>query len=157
MFTLFGPTARSGSPAACGFDVFLDLKFHDIPNTPRPGGRRSGELGVWMVTFNTASGGARIDGRSADALAPFVEMRRYHYRDRVSDQYGAAICDLGVTLATGGTCGRLARLTQQCGLDGVVCSAREAVRFKRAFGAAFKLVTPGIRPQAAEQATSDAL
>ena len=60
------------------------------------------------------------------------------------------LADLGVTLSPAEHAERLARLTQHCGLDGVVCSAQEAVRFKQAFGRAFKLVTPGIRPEGSE-------
>ena len=60
------------------------------------------------------------------------------------------LADLGVTLSPAEHAERLARLTQNCGLDGVVCSAQEAVRFKQAFGQPFKLVTPGIRPAGSE-------
>ncbi|EGU7390710.1 orotidine-5'-phosphate decarboxylase [Salmonella enterica] len=139
MFTLFGPQLVRDLQQR-GFDVFLDLKFHDIPNTTARAVAAAADLGVWMVNVH-ASGGARMMAAARDALAPFGKDAPLLIAVTVltsmetSDLHDAE---------------RLARLTQQCGLDGVVCSAQEAVRFKQAFGAAFKLVTPGIRPAGSE-------
>lgn len=148
MFTLFGPQLVRDLQQR-GFDVFLDLKFHDIPNTtaravaaaadPASDGKRSR---VWR---------ARMMAAARDALAPFSKDAPLLIAVTVlTSMETSDLHDLGVTLSPAEHAERLARLTQQCGLDGVVCSAQEAVRFKQAFGAAFKLVTPGIRPAGSE-------
>ncbi|ECZ9962019.1 orotidine-5'-phosphate decarboxylase, partial [Salmonella enterica subsp. enterica serovar Senftenberg] len=130
--------------------VFLDLKFHDIPNTTARAVAAAADLGVWMVNVH-ASGGARMMAAARDALAPFGKDSPLLIAVTVlTSMETSDLCDLGVTLSPAEHAERLARLTQQCGLDGVVCSAQEAVRFKKAFGAAFKLVTPGIRPAGSE-------
>ncbi|EMH4815301.1 orotidine-5'-phosphate decarboxylase [Salmonella enterica] len=149
MFTLFGPQLVRDLQQR-GFDVFLDLKFHDIPNTTARAVAAAADLGVWMVNVH-ASGGARMMAAARDALAPFGKDSPLLIAVTVlTSMETSDLCDLGVTLSPAEHAERLARLTQQCGLDGVVCSAQEAVRFKKAFGAAFKLVTPGIRPAGSE-------
>lgn len=149
MFTLFGPQLVRDLQQR-GFDVFLDLKFHDIPNTTARAVAAAADLGVWMVNVH-ASGGARMMAAARDALAPFGKDAPLLIAVTVlTSMETSDLCDLGVTLSPAEHAERLARLTQQCGLDGVVCSAQEAVRFKKAFGAAFKLVTPGIRPAGSE-------
>ncbi|EAU0234772.1 orotidine-5'-phosphate decarboxylase [Salmonella enterica] len=148
-FTLFGPQLVRDLQQR-GFDVFLDLKFHDIPNTTARAVAAAADLGVWMVNVH-ASGGARMMAAARDALAPFGKDSPLLIAVTVlTSMETSDLCDLGVTLSPAEHAERLARLTQQCGLDGVVCSAQEAVRFKKAFGAAFKLVTPGIRPAGSE-------
>ncbi|MDI5820798.1 orotidine-5'-phosphate decarboxylase, partial [Salmonella enterica subsp. enterica serovar Kentucky] len=145
MFTLFGPQLVRDLQQR-GFDVFLDLKFHDIPNTTARAVAAAADLGVWMVNVH-ASGGARMMAAARDALAPFGKDAPLLIAVTVlTSMETSDLRDLGVTLSPAEHAERLARLTQQCGLDGVVCSAQEAVRFKQALGAAFKLVTPGIRP-----------
>ncbi|WP_077918012.1 orotidine-5'-phosphate decarboxylase [Salmonella enterica] len=149
MFTLFGPQLVRDLQQR-GFDVFLDLKFHDIPNTTARAVAAAADLGVWMVNVH-ASGGARMMAAARDALAPFGKDAPLLIAVTVlTSMETSDLHDLGVTLSPAEHAERLARLTQQCGLDGVVCSAQEAVRFKLAFGAAFKLVTPGIRPAGSE-------
>ncbi|EKP2115555.1 orotidine-5'-phosphate decarboxylase [Salmonella enterica] len=149
MFTLFGPQLVRDLQQR-GFDVFLDLKFHDIPNTTARAVAAAADLGVWMVNVH-ASGGARMMAAARDALAPFGKDAPLLIAVTVLTSMEASdLHDLGVTLSPAEHAERLARLTQQCGLDGVVCSAQEAVRFKQAFGSAFKLVTPGIRPAGSE-------
>ncbi|EAA4217020.1 orotidine-5'-phosphate decarboxylase [Salmonella enterica subsp. enterica serovar Mississippi] len=149
MFTLFGPQLVRDLQQR-GFDVFLDLKFHDIPNTTARAVAAAADLGVWMVNVH-ASGGARMMAAARDALAPFGKDAPLLIAVTVLTSMEASdLHDLGVTLSPAEHAERLARLTQQCGLDGVVCSAQEAVRFKQAFGASFKLVTPGIRPAGSE-------
>ncbi|EOU4021673.1 orotidine-5'-phosphate decarboxylase [Salmonella enterica] len=149
MFTLFGPQFVRDLQQR-GFDVFLDLKFHDIPNTTARAVSAAADLGVWMVNVH-ASGGARMMTAARDALAPFGKDAPLLIAVTVLTSMGTSdLRDLGVTLSPVEHAERLARLTQQCGLDGVVCSAREAVGFKQVFGAAFKLVTPGIRPAGSE-------
>lgn len=145
MFTLFGPQFVRDLHQR-GFDVFLDLKFHDIPNTAAHAVAAAAELGVWMVNVH-ASGGARMMTAAREALVPFGKDAPLLIAVTVLTSMEASdLYDLGITSSPAEHAERLARLTQQCGLDGVVCSAQEAVRFKSEFGQAFKLVTPGIRP-----------
>ncbi len=149
MFTLFGPQLVRDLQQR-GFDVFLDLKFHDIPNTTARAVAAAADLGVWMVNVH-ASGGARMMAAARDALAPFGKDAPLLIAVTVlTSMETCDLRDLGVTLSPAEHAERLARLTQQCGLDGAVCSAQEAVRFKQVFGTAFKLVTPGIRPAGSE-------
>lgn len=145
MFTLFGPQFVSDLQQR-GFDVFLDLKFHDIPNTTARAVAAAAELGVWMVNLH-ASGGARMMSAAREALNPFGKDAPLLIAVTVLTSMEASdLADLGITASPADHAGRLARLAQNCGLDGVVCSAHEAVRFKNELGHAFKLVTPGIRP-----------
>jgi orotidine-5'-phosphate decarboxylase len=145
MFTLFGPQIVRDLQQR-GFDVFLDLKFHDIPNTTAHAVAAAAELGVWMVNVH-ASGGARMMTAAREALLPFGKDAPLLIAVTVLTSMDENdLRDLGVTLSPAEHAERLARLTQHCGLDGVVCSAQEAVRFKSALGQDFKLVTPGIRP-----------
>lgn len=145
MFTLFGPDLVRDLHQR-GFEVFLDLKFHDIPNTTAHAVAAAAELGVWMVNVH-ASGGARMMTAAREALLPFGKEAPLLIAVTVLTSMDAAdLKDLGIEASPADHAERLARLTQQCGLDGVVCSAQEAVRFKQAFGTDFKLVTPGIRP-----------
>ncbi|HEY1846085.1 MAG TPA: orotidine-5'-phosphate decarboxylase [Buttiauxella sp.] len=145
MFTLFGPQFVSELQQR-GFDVFLDLKFHDIPNTTARAVAAAADLGVWMVNVH-ASGGARMMSAARDALIPFGKDAPLLIAVTVLTSMEAGdLADLGIHASPADYAERLARLTQSCGLDGVVCSAHEAVRFKNELGQAFKLVTPGIRP-----------
>lgn len=146
MFTRFGPQLVNDLQSR-GFDVFLDLKFHDIPNTAAKAVAAAADLGVWMVNVH-ASGGARMMQAAREALVPFGQDAPLLIAVTVLTSMEASdLADIGITLSPAEHAERLARLTQQCGLDGVVCSAQEAVRFKSALGQEFKLVTPGIRPE----------
>ncbi|EFM2061631.1 orotidine-5'-phosphate decarboxylase [Escherichia coli] len=145
MFTLFGPQFVRELQER-GFDIFLDLKFHDIPNTAAHAVAAAADLGVWMVNVH-ASGGARMMAAAREALVPFGKDAPLLIAVTVlTSMESSDLADLGVTLSPADYAERLATLTQKCGLDGVVCSAQEAVRFKQSFGQDFKLVTPGIRP-----------
>lgn len=149
MFTLFGPQLVSDLQQR-GFEVFLDLKFHDIPNTTARAVAAAAELGVWMVNVH-ASGGARMMTAAKEALVPFGNEAPMLIAVTVLTSMEASdLVDIGITLSPADHAERLARLTRDCGLDGVVCSAQEAARFKSALGADFKLVTPGIRPTGSE-------
>ncbi|HHU1632351.1 TPA: orotidine-5'-phosphate decarboxylase [Escherichia coli] len=149
MFTLFGPQFVSELQQR-GFDIFLDLKFHDIPNTAAHAVAAAADLGVWMVNVH-ASGGARMMAAAREALVPFGKDAPLLIAVTVLTSMEASdLADLGVTLSPADYAERLAALTQKCGLDGVVCSAQEAVRFKQVFGQEFNLVTPGIRPQGSD-------
>ncbi|EFG4007787.1 orotidine-5'-phosphate decarboxylase [Escherichia coli] len=149
MFTLFGPQFVRELQQR-GFDIFLDLKFHDILNTAAHAVAAAADLGVWMVNVH-ASGGARMMTAAREALVPFGKDAPLLIAVTVLTSMEASdLADLGVTLSPADYAERLAALTQKCGLDGVVCSAQEAARFKQVFGQEFKLVTPGIRPQGSE-------
>lgn len=149
MFTLFGPQLVRDLQER-GFDVFLDLKFHDIPNTAAHAVKAAADLGVWMVNVH-ASGGARMMTAAKEALVPFGNDAPLLIAVTVLTSMEASdLQGLGISATPAEYAERLAGLTQQCGLDGVVCSAQEAVRFKATFGQQFKLVTPGIRPQGSE-------
>ncbi|MDF2784448.1 MAG: orotidine 5-phosphate decarboxylase [Pantoea eucrina] len=149
MFTLFGPSVVRTLQAR-GFDIFLDLKFHDIPNTTAHAVAAAAELGVWMVNVH-ASGGARMMQAAREALVPFGKDAPLLIAVTVLTSMDEEdLRGLGITLTPAQQAERLARLTRQCGLDGVVCSAHEAVAFKQAFGSEFALVTPGIRPAGSE-------
>ncbi|ESS59673.1 orotidine 5'-phosphate decarboxylase [Enterobacter cloacae S611] len=149
MFTLFGPQFVRELQQR-GFDIFLDLKFHDIPNTAAHAVKAAADLGVWMVNVH-ASGGARMMTAAKEALLPFGADAPLLIAVTVLTSMEASdLQDIGITATPAEHAEHLARLTQQCGLDGVVCSAQEAVRFKSELGQAFKLVTPGIRPQGSD-------
>jgi len=149
MFTRFGPQFVRELHQR-GFDVFLDLKFHDIPNTAAHAVAAAADLGVWMVNVH-ASGGARMMSAAREALVPFGKDAPLLIAVTVLTSMEASdLRDLGITSTPAEHAERLARLTKECGLDGVVCSAQEAVRFKSELGHAFKLVTPGIRPEGSE-------
>ncbi|MEW7864127.1 orotidine-5'-phosphate decarboxylase [Aeromonas diversa] len=150
MFTLFGPQFVR-ELVGRGFDVFLDLKFHDIPNTVAKAVAASAELGVWMVNVH-ASGGRRMMEAAKAALAPYGDKAPLLIGVTVlTSMEQVDLAELGVTLTPAEQVLRLARLTKAAGLDGVVCSAQEATLLKAECGADFKLVTPGIRPAGSEQ------
>lgn len=145
MFTLFGPQfVRELQQRQ--FEIFLDLKFHDIPNTAAHAVAAAAELGVWMVNVH-ASGGARMMTAAREALLPFGKDAPVLIAVTVLTSMEAEdLRGIGIELSPADYAERLALLTKECGLDGVVCSAHEATRLKASCGQAFKLVTPGIRP-----------
>lgn len=146
MFTLFGPQLVRDLHQR-GFEVFLDLKFHDIPNTTAHAVAAAAELGVWMVNVH-ASGGARMMNAAKEALLPYGNEAPLLIAVTVLTSMEAEdLRAIGIDICPAEQAERLARLTRDCGLDGVVCSAQEAQRLKAACGSQFQLVTPGIRPQ----------
>ncbi|MCX2780002.1 orotidine-5'-phosphate decarboxylase [Microbulbifer thermotolerans] len=132
-----------------GFQVFLDLKFHDIPNTVAAAVRAAAELGVWMVNVH-ASGGARMMSAAVDALQSFGDSKPLLIGVTVlTSTAPEELSAVGVTRPLEEQVLALADLAKSSGLDGVVCSAREAQALKRQCGDGFALVTPGIRPAGA--------
>jgi orotidine-5'-phosphate decarboxylase len=128
-----------------GFDVFLDLKFHDIPNTVAQACKVAADLGVWMVNVHTLAGRAAMSA-AREAISG-CHHRPLLIGVTVLTSHGAdALVELGFTLPPAVLAERLAKLARLCGLDGVVCSAREAVALRRELGSGCCLVTPGIRP-----------
>ena len=148
LFTAAGPDLVRALVAR-GFEVFLDLKFHDIPNTVAAACRAAAGLGVWMMNVH-ASGGRRMMTAAQEALAG-LERRPLLIAVTVLTSMSAEdLGEVGVSDAPADQVLRLARLTQDCKLDGVVCSAQEATLLRADLGAAFRLVTPGIRPAGTE-------
>ena len=137
-----------------GFRVFLDLKFHDIPNTVAQACAAATRLGVWMLNVH-ASGGSAMMAAARDAVA---KSARDSGIDRplliavtvLTSLDAADLAAIGVAATPEEQVLRLAGLASSQGLDGVVCSAREATALRRALGPAFRLVTPGIRPAGSE-------
>jgi len=145
MFTLFGPDFVKELHKR-GFSVFLDLKFHDIPNTCSKAVRAAAELGVWMVNVH-ASGGERMMAASREILEPYGKDRPLLIGVTVlTSMEQSDLAGIGLDVAPQEQVIRLAALTKDSGLDGVVCSAQEATMLKKELGKEFKLVTPGIRP-----------
>ncbi|QWA08905.1 orotidine-5'-phosphate decarboxylase [Sodalis ligni] len=149
MFTRFGPDFVRDLQRL-GFDIFLDLKFHDIPNTVAKAVSAAAELGVWMVNVH-AGGGERMMAAAKEALAPFgAQAPKLIAVTLLTSMADEDLTALGIPYGAFEYAGRLADLARRCGLDGVVCSAREAAVFKQRFGAEFLLVTPGIRPEGSD-------
>ncbi|UUM31383.1 orotidine-5'-phosphate decarboxylase [Vibrio japonicus] len=145
MFTLFGPDFVKELHKR-DFSVFLDLKFHDIPNTCSKAVRAAAELGVWMVNVH-ASGGERMMAASREILEPYGKDRPLLIGVTVlTSMEQSDLAGIGLDIAPQEQVIRLATLTKNSGLDGVVCSAQEATMLKSKLGQEFKLVTPGIRP-----------
>ncbi|MCR3755784.1 MAG: orotidine-5'-phosphate decarboxylase [Sodalis sp. Psp] len=129
-----------------GFDIFLDLKFHDTPNTVAKAISIAADLGVWMVNVH-ASGGERMMIAARNALVPFgADAPALIAVTVLTSMNNEDLRGLGIAGSASDYAVRLAVLAKQCGMDGVVCSAWEAARLKSDCGAAFTLVTPGIRP-----------
>jgi len=145
MFTLFGPQLVKDIHDR-GFDLFLDLKFHDIPNTVAKAVSAAAELGVWMTNVH-ASGGLAMMEAAKKALLPYGKdaplLIAVTVLTSMSDEDLKLI---GIDVPAFEHVQRLAKLTKQAGLDGVVCSAQEASVLKSLLGRDFKLITPGIRP-----------
>lgn len=148
LFTYCGPQLVKDLTSR-GFDVFLDLKFHDIPNTVAKAVKAAADLGVWMVNVHV-SGGAEMMRRSAAIIADHPHRPLLI---GVTVLTSTAQSDLDELNINGDIKDRVlayARLAQQSGLDGVVCSAQEAPVIRKALGDDFVLVTPGIRPIGAD-------
>jgi len=146
MFTHFGPEFVR-LIVGKGFDVFLDLKFHDIPNTVAKAVKAAADLGVWMVNVH-ASGGRRMMEAAKKILEPFGEKAPLLIAVTVLTSMDQSdLKELGIELSPAEQVKRLAELTKLSGLDGVVCSAHEAQELKTLLGDGFKLITPGIRPE----------
>jgi len=144
LFTAAGPQLVE-QLQRLGFEIFLDLKFHDIPNTTAQACKSAAALGVWMVNVH-ALGGRRMLEAARAALA-HVERRPQLIAVTILTSLAQDdLHDIGIESTPAQMVSRLARLTQACGLDGVVCSAQEAATLRSQCGADFRLVTPGIRP-----------
>ena len=143
LFTVTGP-ALIEALVARGFGVFLDLKFHDIPNTVASACKAAARLGVWMMNVH-ASGGRAMMQAAREALANGGTRPKLIAVTVLTSLGERDLADIGMQGRPDEAVLRLARLAQAAGLDGVVCSAQEAPVLRAACGARFNLVTPGIR------------
>jgi orotidine-5'-phosphate decarboxylase len=128
-----------------GFDVFLDLKYHDIPHTVAKACAAAADLGVWMVNVHTLGGGAMMEAAKA-AIERSAHKPLLIGVTLLTSMDETTFHQIGLTGSMPDTVARLARLAKESGLDGVVCSAQEARLLKSQLGQDFKLITPGIRP-----------
>jgi orotidine-5'-phosphate decarboxylase len=143
LFTRAGPDLVR-KLVAQKFDVFLDLKFHDIPSTVAKAVAAAHDLGVWMTNVH-ASGGSRMMRAASDTLKAKDSKMLLIGVTVLTSMDESDLVEIGVTESASQQVGKLAKLAQRSGLDGVVCSAKEAAMLKQTFGANFKLITPGIR------------
>jgi orotidine-5'-phosphate decarboxylase len=148
LFTAAGPVLVEKLRAA-GFEVFLDLKFHDIPHTVAAACRAAAGLGVWMINVHALGGRAMLTA-AAEALAGLPQAPHLVAVTVLTSLKAADLVEVGISEPPEAVVVRLARLAQECGLAGVVCSPREAALLRAAHGPDFLLVTPGIRPAGAQ-------
>ena len=127
-----------------GYEVFLDLKFHDIPNTVAGACRSAARLGVWMMNVHAAGGEAMMRA-AREALAVFPRPPLLIAVTVLTSLSQADLAAVGLAGSVEDNVARLARLAHACGLDGVVCSAQESKLVRAAVSDRFTLVTPGIR------------
>lgn len=152
LFTACGP-AFVKQVVNRGFDVFLDLKFHDIPTTVARAVQVAADLGVWMINVH-ASGGKSMMQQARQALEPLGRQRPMLIGVTVlTSMEKQDLLEIGIHASAEEQVERLALLTREAGLDGVVCSAAETAKLRSTLGKGFVLVTPGIRRQ--EDAAED--
>jgi orotidine-5'-phosphate decarboxylase len=147
MFTRYGPhfveELTKGS-----FDVFLDLKFHDIPNTVAAACAAAADLGVWMINVH-ALGGRKMMEAARERVALSAHRPLLVAVTVLTSMSQSDIAEVGLAGTPDDNALHLAQLAKASGLDGVVCSPREAAAIRGAAGPGFLLVTPGVRPPSA--------
>jgi orotidine-5'-phosphate decarboxylase len=144
LFTVAGPQFIEKLQSR-GFNVFLDLKFHDIPNTTAQACKAAASLGVWMVNVH-ALGGRRMMEAAREALENVANRPKLIAVTVLTSMAQEDLLGIGITATPAELVLRLAELAKASGLDGVVCSAQEATALRKQCGKDFCLVTPGIRP-----------
>jgi len=147
LFTRAGP-ALVEKLVTAGFDVFLDLKFHDIPNTVARACKAAADLRVWMVNVH-ALGGRRMMEAARDAVDSGGHRPLLIGVTVLTSMGADDIREIGLRGTPAENVVNLATLAQRAGLDGVVCSPREVTELRTRLGEDFRLVTPGIRPASA--------
>lgn len=128
-----------------GFEVFLDLKFHDIPNTVAAACRAAADLGVWMVNVH-AQGGSTMMKAARQAIDESEHKPLLIAVTVLTSLSASDLQEVGIAVSPEEQVLRLANLAQDCGLDGVVCSPLEIQTLRQQLAPEFQLVTPGIRP-----------
>jgi orotidine-5'-phosphate decarboxylase len=128
-----------------GFDVFLDLKYHDIPNTVASACRVAAELGVWMLNVHACGGRIMLE-TACEALDKSTHKPLLIAVTVLTSMTDSDLRKIGISNSVDEQVMLLAKLTKSSGLDGVVCSAKEAKYLSSELGKEFCLVTPGIRP-----------
>lgn len=149
LFTRSGPQVVS-TLVTRGFDVFLDLKYHDIPNTVARACAAAADLGVWMLNVH-ALGGSAMMAAARDAVGDGDDAPLLIAVTLLTSMDQQTFDQIGLKGSLTDTVLRLASLAADSGLDGVVCSAQEAQALRDRLGADFRLVTPGIRPAGSAQ------
>ncbi len=149
LFTCAGPDVVK-TLAGLGYDVFLDLKFHDIPNTVAAACHAAAELGAWMINVH-ALGGRRMLEAAAEAVRRHAHPPLLIAVTVLTSLNEQDCAELGLQGAIRDHVTRLGELAAACGLDGLVCSGQEVSTIREALGANLVLVTPGIRPMLATQ------
>lgn len=144
LFTSCGPSIVE-KLQLMGFEVFLDLKFHDIPVTTAKAVKAAADLGVWMVNVH-ASGGVRMLEAAKESLAGYQQAPLLIGVTVLTSSTQEELQQLGISRTPEDQVLHLASLVNRAGLDGVVCSAQEASSLQSHNGSDFILVTPGIRP-----------
>jgi len=148
LFVRAGP-ALVEKLSALGHQTFLDLKFHDIPNTVAQACKAAADLGVWMVNVH-ASGGLKMMRAAREAIGPASSPPKLVAVTVLTSMDAHDLRQIGLEVEPAVQVERLARLAHEAGLDGVVCSAQEAPLLRASLGKDFLLVTPGIRPAGSE-------
>ena len=143
LFTAAGP-AFVATIAQRGFDVFLDLKFHDIPNTVAQACRVASQLGIWMINVH-ALGGRGMMNAAREAIDSAPRRPNLIAVTVLTSMAEPDLREVGIDASPLVEAMKLAELAAACGLDGVVCSAHEAAAIRDRLGSGFLRVTPGIR------------
>lgn len=146
MFTYFGPDFVK-KIVNQGFDVFLDLKFHDIPNTVAKACLAAADLGVWMMNVHASGGPKMMEHTREQLLQQGYADTKLIAVTVLTSMDKQQLQSIGIDKEPVEHVARLAKLTEQSGLDGVVCSAQEATMLRSQCNKDFLLVTPGIRPK----------
>ena len=145
LFTRSGPVVVD-TLVKQGFDIFLDLKYHDIPNTVAKACSAAADLGVWMMNVHALGGGAMMTA-AREALGSHADRPLLIAVTLLTSMDQATFEQIGLQGSITDTVLRLAKLTEENGLDGIVCSAQEAAKLRAQHNANFQLITPGIRPE----------
>jgi len=149
MFTLLGPSFVEKIQTK-GFEVFLDLKYHDIPNTVAKACQAAASLGVWMLNVH-ASGGRRMMEAAAEAVANTQSKPHLIAVTVLTSMSHDDLIELGIKETPAEQALKLAALAKSSGIAGVVCSAQEASEMQQQLGSDFLLVSPGIRPAGSKE------
>jgi len=145
LFTTAGPQLVK-QLVNLGHDIFLDLKFHDIPNTVARACAAAADLGVWMMNVHASGGRKMMEAARSAIEANGADKPLLIAVTVLTSMASEDLAEIGISCSPAEQVQRLAGLTQQAGLDGVVCSPQEVAELNQALGDDFCLVTPGIRP-----------